>query len=189
MKAHWLFGIIAVPVLFATPALAVTMVQAPPGGLDVHVANPPEDPVPVTIQGQPATPEPYQQLATNRREDQSFIFALFPPVPDGYRLEIHDVAGQTTAKDPSGGALPRVSECYLTNVPPVGTVGNVVARDIPPGASIARMDGSEVQQFADSVLIYIAAGEQPRVDCIYQMNVPDVTIRAHIAGILVPVVE
>ena len=52
MNAHWLFGIIAVPMLFAAPAVAATPVQAPPGGLDVHVVNPSDDPVPVTIEGQ-----------------------------------------------------------------------------------------------------------------------------------------
>ncbi|MGD2063795.1 MAG: hypothetical protein PVF51_09485 [Nitrospirota bacterium] len=93
MNRRIALGVIAIAALVASPAGAQSMsVQAPPGGLDVNVVNPPDNPVPVEVQGVPAvdvsnTPE--TPLHVRDVDRQARI-----PVLDGCDLFIED--GETS---------------------------------------------------------------------------------------------
>jgi hypothetical protein len=196
LSANWIFGAIPVIVLFTalTPAVAATMVSAPPGGLDVRIVNTPSDPVPVaigepvevTIQGQPPVPQPYQATSGDAGAEKNPLIVEFSTVPDGYRLEIHDIAGTVEASRPDPGDIPPIVKCTLSRQ--TGGLDTDV-RAIPVGAPLKVRDTARIQVVSESVLMSIAAGQYALLRCDAAENVPQMQLLAYLAGILVPLVE
>ena len=112
---------------------------------------------------------------------------MFQPVPDGYRLVIHDVAGMTRVfqADPAK-ALSTVAYCSLQIRDDLSTL---FTRIIPTGGPIADIPGSrsQIEIFSEPVVVYAEAGQHPEVGCLFTPDPESDSIEAYIAGILVPV--
>ena len=193
LNAYSYFSIFGTMLLLnAAPAVAATMIQGPPDGLNVNVVNPPTDPVPVTfdepvavtIQGQPPTPQPYQKNSVDVRDDAFQAHIDFPEVPEGFRLVIQDVAGAIAASGtPPTGDLPVVTSCSLGIFH--GDSGNV--NRILPTDRPFTYGTIQQQQYSDSVVMYAEAGEHAKVTCTLSGTAPHTSLAAFIGGILDPV--
>ena len=199
LNVYSIFSIIGAMLLNAAPAVAANMTQAPPGGLDVHVVNPPTDPVPVaisepvavTIEGQ-AAPVPFQENGRDDRNNTNLVAIEFSTVPADSRLMIQDVAGRIAVVQPNTNLpLPRVNECELLIIN--SNFGGSFSRFIPTGGPFVDVndngDPLDIEMISEPVVVVAEAGQHPLLRCDFVDLAETLSFRASLAGILVHVEE
>lgn len=176
-------GTVALAVVFAGPAGAQPMtVQAPPGGIDVNVVNPPDSPVPVRDVDRQARIPVVDACTAIIDDGDTSAACLFQDVEVGKRLVVEFISGRIL--------YPNGQTAQVTTL--IDRIGGGFSQNHFLLQTLQRVniDGNDWYVVSQPFRIYVQGGARLGVDIArFPYDTGSVTGRFRITGYLVDVDE